>query len=134
SYFRIQKFIVGKSKQLKDEDIARLPYLSSIIKETLRLHPATALFIPRKIEKTIEISGYTIPKKSQIFLQSDIDFRGQNFELIPFGAGRRMCPGMLPCILGSLLNSFEWKLDGDMLPQELDMEEGSGLTLPRAHP
>ena len=78
--------------------------------------------------------------KPERFLNLDLDMRGQDFELIPFGAGRRICPGlplalrMIPVMLGSLLNSFNWKLDAGIEPQELDMEEKFGITLAKAHP
>ncbi|KAF3631447.1 hypothetical protein FXO38_26662 [Capsicum annuum] len=78
--------------------------------------------------------------KPERFWSSDMDMRGQDFELIPFGAGRRICPGypltlrMIPVILGSLLNSFNWKLEGGIRPKDLDMEEKFGITLGKAHP
>ncbi|KAJ0886146.1 putative geraniol 8-hydroxylase [Helianthus annuus] len=74
------------------------------------------------------------------FLDSEIDYRGQDFKLIPFGAGRRLCPGlniahrMLHIMLGSLIYNFDWKLQGNMRPQDLDMEDKFGLTLPRNVP
>ncbi|KAH0991890.1 hypothetical protein GBA52_003373 [Prunus armeniaca] len=73
-------------------------------------------------------------------LDDQIDVTGKNFELIPFGAGRRICPGLswtmriLPLMLGSLINSFEWKLEDGILPETLNMEEKFGLTLQMAHP
>ncbi|KAM3357249.1 hypothetical protein P3S68_023963 [Capsicum galapagoense] len=78
--------------------------------------------------------------KPERFWSSDLDMRGQHFELIPFSAGRRTCPGypmtlrMIPVILGSLLNSFNWKLEAEIEPKDLDMEEKFGLTLVKAHP
>ncbi|PHT28283.1 Geraniol 8-hydroxylase [Capsicum baccatum] len=69
-----------------------------------------------------------------------MDVRGQNFDLILFSVGRRICPDyplvlrMIPVILGSLLNSFNWKLEADIEPKDLDMEEKFGLTLAKAHP
>ncbi|KAK4729451.1 hypothetical protein R3W88_022439 [Solanum pinnatisectum] len=59
------------------------------------------------------------------FQSLEVDVRGQDFELIPFGAGRRICPGLplVQIMLGSLLNSFNWKLEGDIEPKDLDMEE-----------
>lgn len=73
------------------------------------------------------------------FLGSEIDFRGTDFELIPFGAGRRICPGLalavrvVEVVVGSLLNSFDWKIDGGIAPEELDMYEKFGITLQRAN-
>ncbi|KAK4727189.1 hypothetical protein R3W88_032106 [Solanum pinnatisectum] len=77
--------------------------------------------------------------KPERFWSSDLDMRGQDFELIPFGVGRRICPGfplalrMVPVILGSLLTSFNWKLEADIEPKDLDMEK-FGITLAKAHP
>ncbi|KAK9177380.1 hypothetical protein WN944_029402 [Citrus x changshan-huyou] len=141
-------------------DITRLPYLQAIVKETFRLHPAVPLLIPRKASEDVEIAGFTVPKSPRVFvnvwaigrdestwdnphsfiperfLGSDVDFRGLNFELIPFGAGRRVCPGlplairMLYLMLGSLINSFDWKLEDE----NMDMEEKYGLTIQKAQP
>lgn len=78
--------------------------------------------------------------KPERFWHSNLDVRGQDFELIPFGAGRRMCPAlplalrMIPVMLGSLLNSFNWKLEAGIRPEDLDMEEKFGLALVKAHP
>ncbi|KAM3249907.1 hypothetical protein P3L10_011677 [Capsicum annuum] len=76
--------------------------------------------------------------KSERFWSSDMDVRGKNFYLISFSVDRRICPGyplelrMIPVILGSLLSSFNWKLEADIEPKDLDMEEKFGLT--KAHP
>ncbi|MCD7464891.1 hypothetical protein HAX54_000161 [Datura stramonium] len=155
--------IIGKGKLIEEADVSRLPYLQCIIKETLRLHPPVPFLVPRKLEQDVELCDYIIPKGSQVlinvwminrdstfwedplvfkperFLSLDLDIRGQNFELIPFGAGRRICPGLplalriVPVMLGSLLNSFNWKLE-DIRPEELDMEEKFGLTIAKACP
>ncbi|KAF2313184.1 hypothetical protein GH714_009669 [Hevea brasiliensis] len=74
------------------------------------------------------------------FLGSDMDVRGRDFELIPFGAGRRICPGlplairMLHLMLGSLINSFDWKLEDGITPESMDMEDRFGITLQKAQP
>ena len=155
---------IGKGKAVEESDIARLPYLRTIIKETLRLHPPVPFLIPRKVEVDSEVAGFNVPKGSQVlvnawaigrdpslwdkptkfmpdrFLESELDVRGRDFELLPFGAGRRICPGlplairMVPVMLGSLLNSFDWKLEGGIAPKDLDMEEKFGITLQKAHP
>ncbi|PHT42458.1 Geraniol 8-hydroxylase [Capsicum baccatum] len=79
--------------------------------------------------------------KPERFWNSKLDVRGQDFGLIPFGAGRRICPGlslalrMVSVMLGSLLNSFNWKLEADINdPEELDMEERFGITLAKVQP
>ncbi|KAM7507006.1 hypothetical protein LguiA_017459 [Lonicera macranthoides] len=156
--------VIGKGKLLEEADVTRLPYLGSIIKETLRIHPPVPFLIPRKVETDVEACGYLVPKGAQVlvnawaigqdptlwedpisfkperFLGTEIDVRGRDFELIPFGAGRRMCPGlplairMVPVMLGSMINSFDWKLDGRIEPNNLDMSEKFGITLQKAQP
>ncbi|BBN69637.1 cytochrome P450, family 76, subfamily C, polypeptide 4, partial [Prunus dulcis] len=152
--------IIGKGKPVEEAEIARLPYLQAIIKETFRLHPAAPLLLPCKADSDVEICGYVVPKGAQVFvnawaigrdpsiwdnpssfmrerflgLDDQIDVTGKNFELIPFGGGRRICPGLplamriLPLILGSLINSFDWKLEDGFIPETLNMEEKFGLT------
>ncbi|XP_060181347.1 geraniol 8-hydroxylase-like [Lycium barbarum] len=156
--------VIGKGKSVEETDASRLPYLQCIIKETLRMHPPFPLLVPRKVEQDVELCDYIIPKGSQVlinawaigrdstfwedplvfkperFWNSDLDMRGKHFELIPFGVGRRICPGlplalrMVPVMLGSILNSFNWKLEEDIGPEELAMEEKFGITLAKAHP
>ncbi|ESR36897.1 hypothetical protein CICLE_v10030181mg [Citrus x clementina] len=151
---------VGKCNPIEESDITWLPYLQAAVKETLRLHPAAPLLLPHKATKDVEIAGFTVPKGAQVFvnvwaigrdestwdnphtfiperfLGSNADFKGQHFELIPFGAGRRICPGlplairMLHLMLGSLINSFDWKLDD----HNMDMEDKFGLTVQKPQP
>ncbi|VFQ92046.1 unnamed protein product [Cuscuta campestris] len=158
------KEVIGEGKIIHEADITHLPYLQCILKETFRMHPPGAFLIPRKVEQNLTLFGYTIPKDSQVlinnwaigrdpsvweaplafkperFLELGIDFKGKDFELIPFGAGRRICPGlpmamrMIPVMLGSLLNSFRWRIEGGVLPNDLDIEEKFGITLPKARP
>lgn len=154
---------IGKGNLVEESDVTRLPYLQAIVKETFRLHPAVPLLLPRKASNDIEVGGFTIPKDSQIFVNawaiardpstwdnpnsfvperffgSDLDVKGRNFELIPFGGGRRICPGlplairMLPLILGSLIHSFDWKLE-TVTPKNMDMDDKFGITLQMAEP
>ncbi|CAN0908674.1 Geraniol 8-hydroxylase [Linum grandiflorum] len=155
---------IGKENHLEESDIARLPFLQAVIKETFRLHPAVPLLIPRKAGSDVEVCGFTVPKGSQIlvnawamgrdstiwdnpnsfmpqrFMGSEIDVRGNGFELIPFGGGRRICPGlplairMLHMMLGSLVHWFDWKLENGVDSMSLDMKEEFGITLKKAKP
>lgn len=74
------------------------------------------------------------------FLEHEIDVKGQDFELIPFGAGRRICPGllmanrMLHLLVASLVYAFDWKLVDGLKPSEVDMSEKFGLTLHKSEP
>ncbi|GLT71620.1 hypothetical protein SLA2020_436230 [Shorea laevis] len=156
--------VIGKARQVQESDIACLPYLQSIIKETLRMHPTTPLLLPRRAAADVEICGFTVPEGTQVlvnawaigrdpsiwempssfipdrFLGSEIDVKGTHFELIPFGGGQRVCPGldlslrMLHIMLGSLINCFDWKLEDGVTPESMNMEEKFGITLQKADP
>ncbi|KAE9615783.1 hypothetical protein Lal_00017738 [Lupinus albus] len=155
---------IGNGNLIEESDIIKLPYLQAIIKETFRFHPAVPLLLPRIAEVDIEMNNYIVPKGAQIlinvwaigrdpnlwdnpnlfsperFLGSEIDVKGTNFELTPFGAGRRICPGMplamrmLLLMLGLLINSFDWKLEDGFEADHIDMDEKFGITLEKAQP
>uniref|UniRef100_A0A1W7HBW0 Cytochrome P450 n=1 Tax=Scoparia dulcis TaxID=107240 RepID=A0A1W7HBW0_SCODU len=157
--------LTEENRQINESDISRLPYLQAVVKETFRLHPAAPFLIPHKAEADIEINGYVVPKNAQILVnvwasgrdpntwpdadlfmperfvdRNEIDFRGRDFELIPFGAGRRICPGLplayrtVHLMLATLIQNFGWKLENGEKPEELDMSEKFGLTLQKAIP
>ncbi|GMJ03603.1 cytochrome P450, family 82, subfamily C, polypeptide 4 [Hibiscus trionum] len=153
---------VGKQRQVEESDITNLVYLQAIIKETMRLYPAAPL-VSRQAMEDCTIAGFHVPSGTQLFvnlckLQRDpnvwnkpsdfmperflsdhanIDVRGQHFELIPFGSGRRICPGItfalrvLHLALARLLHGFEWGTIGD---KAIDMSESPGMTNHRATP
>ncbi|CAI0539900.1 unnamed protein product [Linum tenue] len=162
--------VVGKSRLVKESDIPNLPYLQAIVKETLRLHPTGPLIV-RESSENCEIQGYKIPARTRLFVnvwalgrdpshwdeplefkperfidgagKSQMDVRGQHFEFLPFGSGRRGCPGttlalhMVHTSLAVMVQCFEWKVHESTKRSDggnVDMEEGVGLTLPRAHP
>ncbi|KAJ9564027.1 hypothetical protein OSB04_009187 [Centaurea solstitialis] len=144
---------------IKESHISKLPYLRAVIKETFRLHPPAPLLLPRKALCDVEIRGFVVPKDAQIlcnvwaicrdptvwsdpnkfmperFLDVDIDYSGLDFELIPFGSGRRICPGlplahrMLHLMLASLIHKFDWELEGETRAEDMDMSERFGITL-----
>lgn len=154
---------VGMERQVDDSDLKDLVYLQAIIKETLRLYPAGPLLGPREAMEDCTVAGYHIPAGTRLivnvwkiqrdprvwknpsafqperFLTShaDVDVRGQQFELIPFGSGRRSCPGasfalqVLRLTLARLLHAFELATP---LDQPVDMTESPGLTIPKATP
>ncbi|TVU46281.1 hypothetical protein EJB05_05807, partial [Eragrostis curvula] len=156
----VRKTFMGKDK-LDEEDITKLSYLPLVIKEALRLHAPVALLIPRECRETCQVLGYDIPKGCRVlvnvwaigrdnaywddpnvfnperFEDCNVDFKGTNFEYLPFGAGRRMCPGMMlglanmELALASLLYHFDWELPGGMKSDDLDMTEASGITVRR---
>ncbi|CAA7050736.1 unnamed protein product [Microthlaspi erraticum] len=156
--------VIGQKGVVEESDILELPYLAAVVKETFRLHPAAPLLVPRKAEADVEVLGYLVPKDTQVlvnvwaigrdpsvwenpmkfeperFMGKDIDVKGRDYELTPFGAGRRICPGLplavkiVPLMLASLLYSFDWKLPNDVVSEELDMDETFGLTLHKTKP
>lgn len=155
--------VAGEKKLLEEPDIARLPYLRAVVKEAMRLHNPSPLLLPRKAESDQEVGGYSIPEGTQIlvnawamgrdagiwkdpdsfvperFLDGKIDFKGLDFELIPFGAGRRMCPGLpladriMHMATAALVHNFDWKQVQGTADSD-HRGELFGLTLRRAVP
>ncbi|KAF7144585.1 hypothetical protein RHSIM_Rhsim04G0014200 [Rhododendron simsii] len=155
--------VFDKKGNVDETGLHELKYLNSIVKETLRLHPSAPLLVPRESSEKCLVSGCEIPAKTKVivnawaigrdptcwtepekfdperFIDSEIDYKGTDFKYIPFGAGRRICPGMsfaLPNMelpLAQLLYHFDWKLPNGMKHEELDMEERFGLTVRRKH-
>ncbi|XP_061356867.1 cytochrome P450 71D9-like [Gastrolobium bilobum] len=158
----IRRVFDGKG-HVDEANIHELKYLKSVIKETLRLHPPVPLLLPRECSERCEINGYEIPAKSKVivnawaigrdpnywieaekfyperFLDSSVDYKGVDFQFIPFGVGRRMCPGITFGIvnveikLANLLFHFDWKMPNGNKPEELDMTESFGLSVRRKH-
>ncbi|XP_039161875.1 cytochrome P450 71AP13 [Eucalyptus grandis] len=154
---------VLERKFVQETDLPHLPYLKAVIKEIFRLHPPAPVLGPRESMEDITIDGYSIPAKTRFFVNawsigrdpeswvdpqsfrperflnenSNIDFKGQDFELIPFGAGRRSCPAIafgtasVELALAQLLHSFDWELPHGTQPKDLDMTEVFGITMDR---
>ncbi|VAH99655.1 unnamed protein product [Triticum turgidum subsp. durum] len=156
--------VIGSKEQVEESDIGQLKYLQAIVKETFRLHPPAPFLLPHVAETTTQVQGYTIPKGTRLlvnvwaighdgkvwpepekfmperFLEKEVDFKGRDFELLPFGSGRRMCPGtplavrIVHLMLASLLHRFKWKLPVDVEKKGLDMTERLGVNLSMATP
>ena len=151
--------VLPKDKEApKESDISKFPYLQAIVKETFRLHPVAPILL-HKSKANVDICGYRVPKDAGVFvnvwaigrdsniwtnpgmflperfIDSEIGFRGNYFGLIPFGAGRRICPGLplanraVHTMLASLLYHFDWKLADGKKPEDIDMSESYGITL-----
>ncbi|KAL0452520.1 UNVERIFIED_CONTAM: (S)-N-methylcoclaurine 3'-hydroxylase isozyme 1 [Sesamum latifolium] len=152
------------NKPVQESELTDLPYLQACIKESLRLHPPIPFLLPRRAIQSCKVMDYIIPKDSQViintwaiardpsvwddpssfiperFLDSNMDFRGNDFEYVPFGSGRRMCLGWSMAtrevlyVVASLINSFNWFLSGYNDPSELDMNEMYLLILRKKQP
>ncbi|MQL93128.1 hypothetical protein Taro_025767 [Colocasia esculenta] len=151
--------VVGNKGKVEDGDIARLSYLRCVVKETLRLHPVVPLLVHRETMGHTNINGYDVPPKTQVlvnawaigremafwekpeafiperFIGSKVDFKGHDFQFIPFGAGRRICPGitfgvmLVELALANLLYAFNWEVMEEQVRRgEIDMAEGTGVT------
>ncbi|XP_023733630.1 germacrene A hydroxylase [Lactuca sativa] len=158
----LRQVLNGKEK-IQEEDIQDLSYLNQVIKETLRLHPPIPLVMPREARETCVLAGYDIPKKTKLIInvfainrdpeywndpESFIPERFENnptnildedYEYLPFGARRRMCPGIglglanirLP--LANILYNFNWKLPDGEKNEDLDMSECFGAAVHRKY-
>jgi 4-hydroxyphenylacetaldehyde oxime monooxygenase len=155
----------NKQERVQPDDVPKLEYLKMVVKETLRLHPPATLLLPRETMRDVKIGGYDVPARTRVFVNawaigrdpaswtadaeefnpdrfeaSDVDYNGAHFELVPFGAGRRVCPGLAMGVtnveftLANLLYCFDWTLPAGMKPEDVSMEEAGGLTFHRKTP
>ncbi|CAN0871061.1 Flavonoid 3'-monooxygenase [Linum grandiflorum] len=158
---------VGRDRVVSEVDILELPYLNAVVKEIFRLHPPTPLSLPRMAAESCEINGFHIPKGATLLVnvwgigrdpdvwsdplrfdpgrflpggeKARVGVKGSDFELIPFGAGRRICSGMslglrtVQLMTAVLAHGFDWELEG-VTAEELNMDEVFGISLQRAVP
>ncbi|KAM7519642.1 hypothetical protein LguiB_018604 [Lonicera macranthoides] len=151
--------LIGEKGRVDEDDLQKLPYLEAVVKETLRLHPAIPLLLPRETLQSCVIDGYKIQPKTLVyvnayaigrdpecwedpekflperFLNSTFDYKGLDFKLIPFRAGRRKCPGIsmgvaiVQLALSSLLYSFDWELPNGMKKEDMDIDYVPGVVV-----
>ena len=160
----VRRELAGHDKVTED-GLTNLHYLQLVIKETLRLHPAAPLLLPHECRSPCEVLGFDVPQGAMVLVSAwaigrdpahwdapeefiperfqeqggmgGRDFKGTDFEFVPFGAGRRMCPGMsfglahVELALAGLLFHFDWQLPEGMAPEEMDMTEAAGITTRR---
>ncbi|KAG7011036.1 Isoflavone 2'-hydroxylase [Cucurbita argyrosperma subsp. argyrosperma] len=151
---------IGYERLVNESDLPSLSYVQGIISETLRLHPAAPLLLPHCAFEECKIEGYDVPRDTIIFINAWAMHRDPNlwedatsfkperhangmkngaesYKLIPFGLGRRACPGLgmaqrvAGLTLASLIQGFEWERLNNSL---VDMSEGKGITMPKAQP
>ncbi|XP_052210913.1 cytochrome P450 71AU50-like [Diospyros lotus] len=155
--------IVGMDNVVEESHLPKLHYLNAVLKESFRLHPPLPLLVPRCPSESSIVGGYTIPKDTRVFLNvwamhrdpevwdepskfkperflggtGNWDFNGNNFQFLPFGSGRRRCPGiplaekMVMHVLASFLHSFNWHLPGN---EEIDLSDKFGIVMKKRTP
>ncbi|GAB4860617.1 hypothetical protein Ancab_035777 [Ancistrocladus abbreviatus] len=151
--------VIGERLVVSESDLPQLHYLKAVVKEIFRFHPPVPVLVPRESIEHVNIDGYDIPAKTRVFVNvwaigrdpkswedpekfnpdrfvdSNIDFKGQDFELLPFGAGRRGCPGItfgevtVELALAQLLYSFDWELPPGVQAEDLDLTEAFGISM-----
>ncbi|KAG5522984.1 hypothetical protein RHGRI_034955 [Rhododendron griersonianum] len=145
------QLIAQSNQPVIEDDLDQMPYLKAVIKETLRLHPPIPIIVPRESTKDVQVKGYDIAAGTRLLVNAwaigqdpaswdepeefrperflngrSIDFRGHDFELIPFGAGRRGCPGIQfaavvdELAVANLVHKFDFALPNGV---ELDVSE-----------
>ncbi|XP_057774983.1 cytochrome P450 71AU50-like [Salvia miltiorrhiza] len=153
--------VVGMDQMVEKSHLCSLKYLDCVVKESLRLHPVAPL-LAHAAQGDCQVAGFDIPDKTHVFvnvwaigrdphvwpnpetfcpdrfLRSNVDFRGRDFQLLPFGSGRRSCPGLqlgltiVRSVVAQLVHCFDWELPDGMLADELDMFEKYGMVITRA--
>ncbi|KAH6834012.1 hypothetical protein C2S53_004814 [Perilla frutescens var. hirtella] len=156
--------VIGRTRWVEEKDLSNLPYIDAIVMESFRLHPLGTLLAPHCAIHDCNVAGYDISKGTTVlintwsigrdpiawdspeeflperFLGKDVDMLGSNFALLPFGSGRRRCPGynlglkIVRTMLANLLHGFDLKLIDGMRPQDVSIEEEYGLSTHPKHP
>ncbi|XP_057774069.1 cytochrome P450 89A2-like [Salvia miltiorrhiza] len=141
--------VVESEEVVEEEDLQKMPYLKAVVLEALRRHPPGHFVLPHKVKEEVELDGYRIPKDAYVnFMVADMNWdaevweepmefkperfvaacEGEGFDvtgsreikMMPFGAGRRVCPGFALALLhleyfvANLIRSFKWEADGDV--------------------
>jgi cytochrome P450 len=159
----IRKHTPEGQEMVEEENLASMPYLRAVVKETLRLHPPVPLLLPHLSMVDCVVDGYSLPSGTRVIINAwaisrdpeswerpedfvperfmdgggaaAVDLKGNDFEFLPFGAGRRICPGLnfglatVEIMLANLLYCFEWELPNGMEPEDVDTTEVFGLTI-----
>uniref|UniRef100_A0A1W7HBW1 Cytochrome P450 n=1 Tax=Scoparia dulcis TaxID=107240 RepID=A0A1W7HBW1_SCODU len=160
--------VVGRKEEITEDDLEKMHYLKAVIKENLRLHVPIPLLVPRESTQDSEVFGYDVAANTRVIINAwaiardpsvwknpeefrperflndqtttNIDFKGLHFELIPFGAGRRGCPGVTFAMsinelaLAKLVHKFHFVLPNGAKPEDLDVSEANGLTISKKFP
>lgn len=147
---------VSQQRLVDETDLPKLQFLQAIAHETLRLYPAAPLLLPHMSSDDCIIGGFDIPRGTMVlvnvwaihrdpevwdnptsFIPERFEgMKGEGYKFMPFGMGRRQCPGaglanrVVGLALASLIQCFEWERVSE---EFVDMSEGKGLTMPKAN-
>ncbi|XVF63736.1 hypothetical protein PTKIN_Ptkin09bG0110200 [Pterospermum kingtungense] len=151
--------LIGNKGFVDEDDIQNLLYLKAVVKETFRFQPPLPLLVARETIKNCKLGEYEIPAKTRVyvnawaigrnpeswenpekfnpgrFLSGPIDYKELEFDLIPFGGGRRRCPGNYmgtltsELVLANLLYKFDWEMPVGMNKEDLDFDTSPGVTM-----
>ncbi|XP_043717549.1 cytochrome P450 71B19-like [Telopea speciosissima] len=155
---------MGNKGKVEESDIENLPYFRAAVKESWRLHPPVPILIDRETMVECKLEGYHIPNKMRLlvnifavnrdprywkkpeefdpetFMENPLDVKGHSFKFLPFGSGRRICPGMnmgianVELSLANLLYSFDWKLPKGTTIADINIDELFHFTLNKKIP
>lgn len=148
---------------ITEDDLSNMKYLKALVKEALRMYPPIPLLVPRESRQDVKVNGYSIKAGTRVFinawgiardprywdqpdefrperfLDTSVDVKGIDYQLIPFGSGRRGCPGLVyamaanDLVLANLVHQFNWELPGGA-GAKVDMSEAFGFTVHRKFP
>ena len=160
----VRKHTPEGQEMVEEEDLASMPYLRAVVKETLRLRPPVPLLVPHLSMADCIVNGYHVPSGTRVIVNAwalgrdpeswekpeefmperfvdggsaaaGVDFKGNHFQFLPFGAGRRICPGLnfgiatVEIMLANLMYCFDWQLPMGMEEKDVDMTEVFGITV-----
>ncbi|XP_057775958.1 6,7,8-trihydroxycoumarin synthase-like isoform X2 [Salvia miltiorrhiza] len=153
--------LIGKKGRVYEDDLPKLEYLRAVVNESMRLYPPGPLLVPRQTIERCTLEGYQIQPKTMVFVNAwaiarDPEYwenpdkfvperflnsvKGKDFEFLPFGAGRRMCPGMamgllnVELTLANLLYNFDWGLPIGVQVDDVDTTPSPGLAMQKKTP